>query len=80
MVIQEAPTQIEHTYHVSVDEYITFRRQGFLVVRGLVCQDDVDELREHTEDLMQGRLPEQSGHHLDLGDHASGVATQVLGR
>jgi phytanoyl-CoA hydroxylase len=46
-------------YAVSVQEYITFRRQGFLVVRGLVPPEDIQELREHTEDLMQGRLPEQ---------------------
>jgi ectoine hydroxylase-related dioxygenase (phytanoyl-CoA dioxygenase family) len=48
-------------YTVSVQEYITFRRQGFLVVRGLVPPQDVEELRQHTEELMQGRLPEQTG-------------------
>src|SRR4051795_1313424 len=47
-------------YRVSVAEYETFRRHGFLVVPGLVSQDEIDELRQHTEDLMQGRLPEQS--------------------
>ena len=46
-------------YRVSVDEYMTFRKQGFLVVRGLLGPDEVEELREHTELLMQGRLPEQ---------------------
>jgi ectoine hydroxylase-related dioxygenase (phytanoyl-CoA dioxygenase family) len=46
-------------YVVSVDEYTTFRRDGFLIVRGLVSQADVDEIKQHTEDLMQGRLPEQ---------------------
>lgn len=57
-----------HTpYRVSVDEYIAFRRQGFLVVRGLLGPDEVAELRQHTEDLMQGRLPEQAGH--ELGRH-----------
>jgi phytanoyl-CoA hydroxylase len=48
-------------YRVSVDEYKTFRQQGFLVVRGLLGSDEVEELREHTELLMQGRLPEQVG-------------------
>jgi phytanoyl-CoA hydroxylase len=38
---------------------VSFRRQGFLVVPGLVSSADVEELRQHTEDLMQGRLPEQ---------------------
>jgi phytanoyl-CoA hydroxylase len=44
---------------VSVDEYLAFRRNGFLVVRGLVAPSEVAELRQHTEDLMQGRLAEQ---------------------
>ncbi len=78
MVIQEATETVTARYQVSVEEYMTFRRQGFLVVRGLVAPDEVDELRKHTEELMQGRLPEQSGRNLDLGDHASGVATQKL--
>src|SRR5213079_2335670 len=46
---------------VSVEEYRSFRRQGFLTVPGLVAPEDVEELRQHTEDLMQGRLPEQQG-------------------
>jgi len=78
MVIQEATETVTARYQVSVEEYKTFRRQGFLVVRGLVAPNEIDELRSHTEDLMQGRLPEQSGQSLDLGDHASGVATQKL--
>lgn len=47
-------------YRMSVAEYKSFRQQGFLVVRGLVSPDEVEELRVHTEDLMQGRLPQQS--------------------
>ncbi len=78
MVVQESVATGTARYQVSVEEYMTFRRQGFLVVRGLVAPGEVDELRTHTEELMQGRLPEQSGQHLDLGDHASGVATQTL--
>ena len=65
-------------YQVSVEEYITFRRQGFLVVRGLVSAAEVAELRDHTEDLMQGRLPEQQGSELALADHTNGVSTQSL--
>ena len=48
-------------YLVSVDQYVRFRRDGFLIVPQLVGADDVAELRRHTEDLMQGRLPEQAG-------------------
>ncbi len=65
-------------YVVSIEEYATFRRQGFLVVRSLLSPDEVAELRQHTEDLMQGRLPEQAQKVLDRGDHSSGVATQQL--
>ena len=49
------------TYRVSVEQYRQFREHGFLVVRGLVSAEEVAELREHTEDLMLGRLPEQQG-------------------
>jgi ectoine hydroxylase-related dioxygenase (phytanoyl-CoA dioxygenase family) len=66
-------------YQVKVDDYVRFRRDGFVVIRGLVSPDDVAELRQHTDDLMQGKLPEQkrsmSGR--DLGkDH--GVTVQNL--
>ncbi|BDI29713.1 hypothetical protein CCAX7_17640 [Capsulimonas corticalis] len=47
-------------YRVSMEEYTRFRRDGFLVVQGLVGPEEIDELRRHTEDLMQGRLPEQN--------------------
>jgi hypothetical protein len=43
-------------YRVSVEQYVTFHRQGFLIVRGLVPQDDVRELLQHSEDLMHGRI------------------------
>ncbi|GGJ27111.1 phytanoyl-CoA dioxygenase family protein [Deinococcus roseus] len=46
-------------YRVSVQEFRTFREQGFLVVRGLLSPLEVQELQQHTADLMQGKLPEQ---------------------
>jgi len=46
-------------YTVSIDEFSRYRRDGFVLVPGLVSQDEVDELREHTEALMAGELPEQ---------------------
>jgi phytanoyl-CoA hydroxylase len=55
----KSATESSENYRVSVDEYKTFRQQGFLVVRGLLSSDEVEELRGHTELLMQGRLPEQ---------------------
>jgi phytanoyl-CoA hydroxylase len=43
-------------YRVSVQEYVTFHEQGFLVVRGLISPEEVEELRQHTEDLIYGRI------------------------
>ncbi|MFW6336961.1 MAG: hypothetical protein ACOC3G_07515, partial [Phycisphaeraceae bacterium] len=52
---------LEDRYQVTVDQYRSFRRDGFVIVPGLVSQEDVQELRQHTADLMEGKLPEQSG-------------------
>jgi ectoine hydroxylase-related dioxygenase (phytanoyl-CoA dioxygenase family) len=43
-------------YVVSVDEYVSFHERGYLVVRGLVGEDEARELREHVEDLVHGRV------------------------
>jgi phytanoyl-CoA hydroxylase len=74
-----AETARADRYRVSVQEYITFRQQGFLVVRGLLSAEEVAELRTHTEDLMQGRLPEQKVEMAVRDPHADGgVAIQRL--
>jgi len=52
---RSAPRTYER-YRVSVQEYVTFREQGFLVVKGLVSEDDVAEIREHTEDILYQRV------------------------
>lgn len=43
-------------YVVSVEEYVRFHEQGFLVVRGLLNEAEIAELREHGADLMHGRV------------------------
>lgn len=53
-------TPTSERYRLSVEEWTRFRRDGFLLVPQLVSAADVAELREHTEDLMQGRLPQQT--------------------
>ena len=75
-----APTAQAEPYRVSVREYDTFRRQGFLVVSGLVALEEIAELRQHTEDLMQGRLPEQRGTRMAERDPGAdnGVSIQGL--
>src|SRR2546429_3144078 len=48
------PTKSYPRFRVSVREYVTFRDQGFLIVKGLVPTDDVAELGQHVEDLIHG--------------------------
>ena len=56
---ETAPTQLSDRYQVTVEQCIHFRRWGYLVVPQLVAQEHIAELRQHTEELMQGRLPQQ---------------------
>jgi phytanoyl-CoA hydroxylase len=41
---------------VTVDQFVHFREQGFLVVRGLVAPDEVRELLRHVDDLLDGEV------------------------
>lgn len=50
------PIRPYERYRVSVQQYVTFHEQGFLLVKGLVPQDDVQELIGHTDDLIHGRI------------------------
>ena len=67
-------------YQVSVEEYARFKRDGFLIVRNLVSPEEINELRQHTEDLMQGKLPEQQGRQMADRDRSKdgGVTVQGL--
>lgn len=55
----EAATEERVPYRVTVEQYRAFREKGFLAVPGLVAPEEIAELVQHTEDMMQGRLPEQ---------------------
>ena len=63
MDVQAAPAAHQvpphHPYPVTVDEYVRFRRDGFLVVKGLVSRAEVDEINAHTDAIMTGdvRVP-----------------------
>jgi phytanoyl-CoA hydroxylase len=52
MTSTSAPT----CYPVTVDDYVRFRTDGFLIVRGLVAPDEVRELLDHVDDLLAGRV------------------------
>lgn len=42
-------------YRVSVEQYRTFREQGFLVVKNLVPPEDVQDMNEYMDDMLAGR-------------------------
>ena len=47
----------EHTtYRISVEQYTSFRERGFLVVKGLVPPEDVQEMNAHMDDMRAGRV------------------------
>lgn len=86
-VIESSPVRARETslerddrYQVTVDQYARFKRDGFLVVRNLVSPEQVAELKQHTEDLMQGRLPEQQNNRMADRDVSkdTGVTGQGL--
>jgi phytanoyl-CoA hydroxylase len=37
---------------VTVEEYVRFREDGFLIVRGLLAQEEVRELLDHVDELI----------------------------
>ncbi len=78
MTAAVAASERTDRYAVSVNEYIKFKQDGFLVVRGLVSQAEIAELRQHTEDLMQGRLPEQTKQMAEGSQPTSAIAVQGL--
>lgn len=41
-------------YRVSVNDYITFHQQGFLVVPGLIPRSDIDAMNQHVDRLLSG--------------------------
>src|SRR3989337_131578 len=57
MITTKIDTEVRQyeKYRVSVKEYITFREQGFLVVRGLIPPEDVQALNTHMDNLLAGQ-------------------------
>ncbi len=47
---------------VTVEEYVRYREQGFLIVRDLVDRATVDELLAHIDDLEAGRVDVPDAH------------------
>ncbi len=55
LIPSQAAARTYEPYRVSVQEYITFREQGFLVVPDLVPLDDVRDMNTHVDHLLEGR-------------------------
>ncbi|GCE29757.1 hypothetical protein KDA_52410 [Dictyobacter alpinus] len=58
MTTTSHPLQAQKNYEpylVKVQEYVTFHEQGFLIVRGLVPQDDVQEMNAHMDEILSGK-------------------------
>jgi phytanoyl-CoA hydroxylase len=53
--IQPWPAELP-SYPVKVDEYKFYHRNGYLIVRDLVAQPDVETLRTFAMDLLHGRI------------------------
>jgi phytanoyl-CoA hydroxylase len=45
-------------YTVTIEEYVSFRRDGYLIVRGLLNAEDLARLKEWTDDIYHGRITE----------------------
>lgn len=56
MIEESFHAEEETPYRVSVAEYRSFRRDGYLIVRGLVSPTDVAEMKDHIDDLLTGRI------------------------
>jgi phytanoyl-CoA hydroxylase len=54
MATQMVSEHVYKTYRVNVEEYRLFRDQGFLVVKGLVPEEDVAEMNAHMDSLLSG--------------------------
>jgi phytanoyl-CoA hydroxylase len=50
------PRRANGRYAVTVEEFVRFRAEGFLIVRGLVAGDEVQQLVGHVDDLLSGRV------------------------
>jgi chlorinating enzyme len=54
--LELTPARTYEPYPVSVEEYRRFRDDGFLVVKGLVPLEDVQEMNQYMDDLLEGRI------------------------
>lgn len=56
MVLSQPAQRTQEPYPVSVEEYKTFHRDGYLIVKNLVSQADVQEIADFMDGMMAGEL------------------------
>jgi chlorinating enzyme len=56
MMSASVATETHARYAVTVDEYVRFRAEGFLIVRGLIATEEVRKLQRHIDDLLAGHV------------------------
>lgn len=56
MVLSKSIQRSHAPYPVTVEAYKTFRRDGYLVVKGLIPLDEVQELVRYMDDLVAGKV------------------------
>lgn len=64
-------------YRVTVDEYRFYRRNGFLVVRGVVLPEHVEELSRHCDDLLAERFDVSEFVHRPSGQPRRPIAEEL---
>lgn len=55
-MVQDSLSRAQEPCLVSVEEYRFFRKNGFLVVRGLVSPAEINEMQSHIDDLIAGKV------------------------
>ncbi len=72
MALATAPAPRRYArYTVTVDQYVRFHRDGFLVVPGLVPPEDVAQLEAHCDEIVAGRIARDLlGQHVMYSDAA----------
>ena len=65
-------------YRVKVSQYIDYRRDGFIVARGLASRDVVEELKCYADDMLTGQIDAPGARPLQLREHVRRTLRPLL--
>ena len=57
--MEMSPAREYATYRISVEQYKSFRERGYLVVKGLVPEADVQEMNDFMDAMLAGEATER---------------------